>query len=90
MDNEIIHRSLSNPRILGRPLFEEEQTNPCPRHNARPEKQEQELDDVELELPSVIVEVLPTGEVVGKASKQLEKEPLHVRIDKFGYIVRVD
>ncbi len=83
--NETIHRDvLNNPRVLtvnlgtGTPHVPD-----CPHRK-------QELDDIELEQPSVVVDVLPTGEVVGRASKQLEKEPLHVRIDKFGSITAGD
>ncbi len=86
--NDIIHRSLLNPRVLDFPMFPEAvQHQPgCP--HARKQVQDNEL--LELDEPAITVEIIPGGAIVGSGSKQLEKEPLRVRIDKFGNITGTD
>ena len=93
MDNERIFRSLENPRVLDMPIFPEavQHSDSCP-HAHMQEQVFQQRTDIELEAPVITVEITPTGEVVGKGNKQLEKEkePLRVRVNKFGDIERAD
>ncbi len=86
--NEIIHRSLLNPRVLDFPMFPEavQHTSTCP--HARKQVPGDEL--LELDEPAITVEITPGGAIVGRGNKQLEKEPLRVRIDKFGNIFGTD
>ena len=88
-----IFRSLENPRTLDVCMrCGQAHAQQCPhKHNKQSQQlQEEPIEPVELEAPALTVEILPTGEVVGKVNKQHVKEHVHVQINKFGDVVRAD